>query len=104
MSSDASYALQTAFSMLLSFFCNWKVTWSDRHVPLWPSLAKWCLQKGLLNIPNVGLYAWLEHIGLRWMAANVIATAAFMAVNYLGGHFWAFRTLRVSAASSWSQA
>lgn len=96
VTSDASYALQTAFSILLSFFCNWKITWSDRHAPLWPSLAKWCLQKGLLNILNVGLYAWLEHRGLSWLTANVIATAVFTLVNYLGGDLWAFRAVRVS--------
>ena len=94
VASDWSYVLQTLFSIELAYALNKAITWPDRTVPLLRSLARWNLQRIVLAVPNVLLYDWLQYRTGSWMAANVIATAAFIIINYLAANFWAFAAAR----------
>ncbi len=86
-----SYILQGVFSVELSFCLNRWVTWADRDVNLIMALLKWNLQKLALTVPNVLVFAWLEHLGWNWLLANIVLTIFFTVANYLGGNIYSFR-------------
>jgi cellulose synthase (UDP-forming) len=90
LSSDWSYALQTLFSIELSFALNKAITWRDRSVSSARSLIRWNIQRSALAFPNCIIYDWLARETSSWMTANVIATGAFIVLNYLGANFWSF--------------
>ena len=94
LTSDWSYALQTLFSIELSFALNKRFTWADRDATVVRELVRWNIQKAALAVPNVVLYDWLDHRTGDWMAANVIATGAFIVINFLAGNFWSFASSR----------
>lgn len=97
MSADWSYVLQTLLSIELSFILNKAVTWGDRDTPLRRSLLRWNVQRAALAAPNVLLFDWLARLLHNWMAANVIATGAFILINYAAANLWAFAARRTSA-------
>jgi putative flippase GtrA len=90
ISSDASYAWQTLASIELSYTLNRWLTWGDREVAIWVSWLRWNAQKLVLNIPNVLAYDVLVRAGLSWLAANVVVSVVFIAVNYFTGDLWSF--------------
>ena len=94
VSSDWSYALQTLFSIELSFVLNKAITWRDRSVSSARSLIRWNIQRTALAVPNCLIYDWLARETSSWMTANVIATGAFIVLNYLGANFWSFAAQR----------
>jgi GT2 family glycosyltransferase len=87
-----SYALQAIFSIELSFALNRRLTWQTRNVGLWGSCLRFNVQKLLLTIPNLALYALLVRLGSGWLIANLATTAVFTAVNYMTGDIWSFAT------------
>jgi len=87
----ASYLWQAVFSIELSFGLNKWLTWRDRNINLAGALAKWNAQRLALTVPNVVAYAWLVWLGMNWLLANVLITAGFTLVNYVGGNLWSFR-------------
>lgn len=86
-----SYIWQGVFSVELSFCLNRWLTWGDRDINLIMALLKWNLQKLALTVPNVVVFAWLEHIGWNWLVANLVLTIFFTLANYLGGNIYSFR-------------
>jgi 4-amino-4-deoxy-L-arabinose transferase-like glycosyltransferase/GT2 family glycosyltransferase len=87
----ASYIWQGVFSVELSFYLNRWLTWGDRDVNLIMAFLKWNLQKLALTVPNVVVFAWLEHLGWNWLVANLVLTIFFTLANYLGGNIYSFR-------------
>jgi succinoglycan biosynthesis protein ExoA len=85
-----SYAGQAVFSIELSYLLNRRITWRDRQVGLWSSWWRFNLQKLVLTVPNLALYAAGVQLGVGWLAANLGATAIFTVVNYFTGDLWSF--------------
>jgi GT2 family glycosyltransferase len=95
--ATASYTWQAVFSIELSFALNRWLTWRDRKVRLLPALTKWNLQKIALTVPNIAGYAVLVHKGMNWLVANLLMTAVFTVINYVGGDLWSFASRRRAA-------
>jgi glycosyltransferase involved in cell wall biosynthesis len=89
-----SYVWQAVFSIELSFALNRWLIWHCRKLKLASALAKWNVQRLALTVPNLLGYAALVHVGLQWIWANMVITATFTLVNYLGADMWAFRSTR----------
>jgi GT2 family glycosyltransferase/putative flippase GtrA len=85
-----SYAGQAAFSIELSYLLNRWITWRDRQVGRWSSWWRFNVQKTVLTVPNLALYAAGIELGAGWLAANLGTTAVFTVVNYLTGDLWSF--------------
>jgi glycosyltransferase involved in cell wall biosynthesis len=95
--ATASYTWQAVFSIELSFALNRWLTWRDRDVRILPALIKWNLQKIALTVPNIAGYAVLVHKGMNWLVANLLMTAVFTVINYVGGDLWSFTSRRRAA-------
>jgi glycosyltransferase involved in cell wall biosynthesis/putative flippase GtrA len=91
-----SYAGQAVFSIEASFLLNWRLTWRDRRSPFWAACWRFNVQKLVLTVPNLALYALLIKLGLGWLAANLLVTAVFLAANYATGDLWTFTASRVA--------
>jgi putative flippase GtrA len=63
---------------------------ADRQPAVASSLLRWNLQRALVAVPNVLACDWLVHLGLRWVVANMIATALFTGINFVAANVWAF--------------
>lgn len=87
-----SYAGQAVFSIELSYLLNRRITWRDRQVRLWSSWWRFNVQKLVLTVPNLALYAVGVQLGTGWLAANLGTTAVFTVVNYFTGDLWSFAT------------
>jgi 4-amino-4-deoxy-L-arabinose transferase-like glycosyltransferase/putative flippase GtrA/GT2 family glycosyltransferase len=85
-----SYAGQAVISIELSWLLNNAFTWDDRGVPALRSWWRFTVQKTLLTIPNVALYAGAGRLGAGWLAANLATTVVFTIVNYVTGDRWSF--------------
>ena len=99
--ADGSYAGQAAFSILLSFVLNWRFTWRDRDARFWLACWEFCLQKTLLTVPNLALYALLVQLGSGWLAGNVATTVVFTLANYVLADKWVFvRPARITGVTA----
>ncbi|MBO0805685.1 MAG: glycosyltransferase, partial [Nocardiopsaceae bacterium] len=85
-----SYAGQAVFSIELSYALNRWITWRDRRVGFWPSAWRFNVQKLVLTVPNLALYAAGIQLGTGWLVANLGTTAVFTVANYLTGDLWSF--------------
>ncbi len=88
--SIASYTVQAVFCVELSFALNRQFTWGDRDCRFWRSLVRWNIQKLLMTVPNLGLYAVLVRLGVGWLTANIATSALFIPINYITGDLWSF--------------
>lgn len=88
--SIASYTAQAVFCVELSFALNRQFTWGDRDCGFWRSLVRWNIQKLLMTVPNLGLYALLVRLGVGWLTANIATSALFIPINYITGDLWSF--------------
>jgi hypothetical protein len=89
--------VQAVFSIELSYLLNRRVTWRDRQVGLWSSAWRFNVQKLVLTVPNLALYAAGIELGTGWLAANLGTTAIFTVINYLTGDLWSFAANAVPA-------
>jgi putative flippase GtrA/GT2 family glycosyltransferase len=95
-----SYAGQIAISIELSFVLNWRFTWKSRNTGFWRAGWRFNVQKLLLTVPNLALYAFLVREGLGWLPANLATTAVFTLANYVSGDLWSFTRPRVRRPAS----
>lgn len=95
-----SYAGQIAISIELSFVLNWGFTWKSRNTGFWRAGWRFNVQKLLLTVPNLALYAFLVREGLGWLPANLATTAVFTLANYVSGDLWSFTRPRVRRPTS----
>jgi putative flippase GtrA/GT2 family glycosyltransferase len=78
-----SYMTQAVVSVETSFLLNRWFTWYDRSTPFLRAFARFNAQKVVAIALNAALYAVLLKIGVNYLVANVVLTAAFTVVNYL---------------------
>jgi 4-amino-4-deoxy-L-arabinose transferase-like glycosyltransferase/GT2 family glycosyltransferase len=92
--SYGSYAGQALFSIEASFALNRYFTWRDRPAGL-RAWWRFNVQKVLLTVPNLALYALAVQLGAGWLAANLLVTAVFTVVNYVAGDQLSFAAARL---------
>ena len=93
-----SYLIQAVASVEASFLLNRWLTWRDRSGPFWPTCARFNAQKALTVSLNLALYAGLIRLGMNYLIANILLTAAFTVVNYVAGDRFVFVPGRTKAA------
>lgn len=93
MSHLASYAVQTAVSIQLSYVLNRLITWRDRDVAP-SSWLRFGLQQAVVQGLGVAGYAGLTRIGMQYVAANVAVTAVLAPAGYASGHLWSMTDRR----------
>jgi putative flippase GtrA len=85
-----SYMIQAVVSVEASFVLNRWLTWRDRATPLWTALWRFNIQKAVTITINLALYAGLLRLGVNYLLANIVLTAAFTVVNYVVGDSFVF--------------
>ena len=89
-----SYVVQAVVSVEASFLLNRWVTWRHRGTAFWPSLLRFNAQKAVTVAANLLLYSGLLRLGVNYLLANVVLTAVFTVVNYVGGDRFVFTPRR----------
>lgn len=82
--SFISYMVQAVASVETSFLLNYWITWRNADSSFWPSLARFNVQKVVTISVNMLLYAGLTKLGVNYLLANILLTAVFTVVNYVG--------------------
>ncbi len=90
MPSFLSYVVQSLVSTQASFLLNRWFTWRHRGTAFWPSFLRFNAQKAITVAANLLLYAGLLKLGVNYLLANVLLTAAFTVINYVGGDRFVF--------------
>lgn len=85
-----AYGIQVLLSIQLNFALNRMLTWRDRPIRVWRAFLRFNVQRVTATAPALLFYAGLEALGLHYLLANAVTTAAFMAVNYAIAHLWSF--------------
>lgn len=85
-----SYLIQTVLSLEVSFLLNRLFTWNERGASFWPSFWRYNVQKSITVVLNILAYAGLLRLGVNYIMANVVLTAIFTVVNYVGGDRFVF--------------
>jgi putative flippase GtrA/GT2 family glycosyltransferase len=80
-----SYLVQAVASVETSFLLNRWLTWRDRNTRFWLAFTRFNAQKTVSIALNLALYAGLLRLGVNYLLANVVLTAAFTVVNYVAG-------------------
>lgn len=95
--SFLSYVTQSVVSVEASFLLNRQLTWRQRSTPFWTSLWRFNIQKAVTVAANLALYAGLLRLGMNYLLANVLLTAVFTVINYIGGDRFVFTPSKASA-------
>ena len=98
MPSFLSYVAQAVVSIEASFLLNRWYTWDQRATAFWPALLRFNIQKTATVAANLVLYAGLLKLGVNYLLANVLLTALFTVINYVGGDRFVFTPGRTDAA------
>jgi putative flippase GtrA len=91
LQATPAYVIQGTLAIQASFVLNYYWTWRDRRVPFWRACYRFNVQKATTAALNILLYAVLIRLGTNYLAANVFTVAIFTLINYVLGHYWAFR-------------
>jgi putative flippase GtrA len=83
-----SYVIQNAFSTQLSFLLARYVTWRDRRVQFFRSLARYNTQQIATTLLSIFLFAVLDKIGMYYAFANLTVTIAVAPLSFLVAHNW----------------
>jgi putative flippase GtrA len=94
---DVSYLGQGIISIQVSFLANYFWTWRDVDSAFWPCGLRFNVQKILVTVPNLALYAALTWIGMNYLLANIVVTGIFTVINYVLGDRWVFTPSRRQA-------
>ncbi len=86
----AAYAIQIVICIEIAYVLNRYLTWRDRDVRFWSACARFTVQRLIVTIPSLLVYAELIRLHLGYLAANAVTTTAFTVVNYAVGHVWSF--------------
>jgi putative flippase GtrA len=102
--SFLSYVAQAVVSVEASFLLNRWITRGKRETAFWPSFWRYNLQQTVTVVANLVLYAGLLRLGMNYLLANVLLTAVFAVINYVGGgrrvRYLAIRARGTSNAAS----
>ena len=86
----AAYAIQTVVCIEVAYVLNRYLTWRDRDVRFWAACARFTVQRVIVTIPSLLVYAGLIRLHVGYLLANAVTTTAFTVVNYAVGHAWSF--------------
>ena len=86
----AAYAIQTVICIEVAYVLNRYLTWRDRDVRFWAACARFTVQRVIVTIPSLLVYAGLIRLHVGYPLANAVTTTAFTMVNYAVGHAWSF--------------
>ncbi|HWG02353.1 MAG TPA: GtrA family protein [Trebonia sp.] len=89
-----SYALQIAFSTQLSFLLARFVTWRDRRVPFFRTMARYNAQQLGTTLLSIMLFAGLDSIGVFYALANLTVTICLAPISFLVAHNWSLAEQR----------
>jgi putative flippase GtrA len=99
----AAYAIQTIISIEVAYVLNRYLTWRDRDVRFWAACARFTVQRVMITIPSLVVYAELIRLHLGYLWANAVTTTAFTVINYSVGHLWSFAPdADADSTSPWS--
>ncbi len=93
-----SYLIQAVVSVETNFLLNRWLTWRDRAVPFWTAFIRFNGQRTVTVALNSLLYLGLIRLGMNYLVANIVLTAAFTVVNYLVGDLFVFTPRRTKTA------
>ena len=86
----AAYTIQIVICIEIAYVLNRYLTWRDRDVRFWAACARFTVQRLIVTIPSLLVYAELIRLHLGYLAAKAVTTTAFTIVNYAVGHVWSF--------------
>jgi putative flippase GtrA len=89
-----SYALQILFSTQLSFLLARFVTWRDRRVPFFLTMARYNAQQLGTTLLSMLLFAGLDSIGVFYAIANLTVTISVAPISFLVAHNWSMAEQR----------
>ena len=95
----AAYVAQTAICIQVAYLLNRYITWRDRDVRFWAACLRFNIQRMIVTAPSVFVYAALTRLGMGYLIASAITTAAFTLLNYAVGHVWSFAPDSSAAAA-----
>lgn len=90
-----SYLIQSITSVEASFLLNRWLTWRDRDTPFWAAFGRYNLQKTITVALNLAAYYGLLRTGMNYLLANIVLTAIFTVVNYIGGDRFVFTPAKI---------
>lgn len=90
LNETVAYVIQAVFSVLLSFFLNWKLTWADRRADLVRSVSRFVVMTAVTIPVNTVVFAVFVWAGLHYLIANITTIAIFTIIKYTVSHRWVF--------------
>jgi putative flippase GtrA len=100
ISAIASYGVQAVVSVESNFLLNRWLTWRDRGTPFWTAFIRFNAQRVVTVTINTLLYIGLIRLGMNYLAANIVLTIAFTAVNFVIGDKLVFTPVRSRGAAT----
>jgi putative flippase GtrA len=88
MERVTAYILQNIFSTQLSFLLARYVTWRDRRVKFFSTLARYNGQQVTTVVLSILMFAVLDKLGMNYAAANFIVTVTVAPLSFLIAHNW----------------
>ncbi len=95
-----SYAIQAIYSIELNFILNRTFIWRDREGKLVTHWLRFHAAKVVTVLCDQIAFAILVHLGLHYMAVNVMTTATLTAVNYFTNEYFVFKRKKTEADGS----
>lgn len=83
-----AYVLQQFVSTEVSFLLSRYVTWRDRDVPFFPTLARFNLQQISTTLLSIFLFAGLDKLGMNYALGNFLVTLLVAPLSFLLAHKW----------------
>ncbi|HSZ42590.1 MAG TPA: GtrA family protein [Trebonia sp.] len=83
-----AYIISNVFSTQLSFLLARYVTWRDRRVRFFSTLARYNAQQVTTTVLSILMFAVLDRLGMNYAAANFIVTVTVAPLSFLIAHNW----------------
>lgn len=83
-----AYVLQNVFSTQFSFLLARYVTWHDRQVRFFPTLARYNIQQISTTVLSILLFGGLDKLGMNYVFANLSVTLITAPLAFLVAHKW----------------
>lgn len=83
-----AYVLQNVFSTQFSFLLARYVTWRDRQVRFFPTLARYNVQQISTTLLSIVLFGIFDKLGTNYALANFIVTLLIAPLAFLVAHKW----------------
>ena len=84
----SSYVVKSVVSVQLTFLLSRYLTWGDRNIAVLPAMVRWNVQQLIITSLGVALYIGLAHLGVNYIAGNIVVAAIFTPTSFVVGHLW----------------